>query len=172
MQANRSAVWTAVHMAHRHRSQAVVIRNAAFRERAALVLQTVVDTRPDVDHLRSLAEVVEEIKAQELEPAEAVAVIRARTAFARLAGILPETKAEFYGLLEVLIAALALIVAIVGSPRQDEQAPTITPEQVEEIIQRVVENVEDDAEPAPPTSSGTPTPTSTATPSATGEGHC
>ena len=109
---------------------------------------------PTADDLDMIVEVANRAIADEYAAAEAAAVIAERTPFgARLAGILPDSKGELIAFLSLLVAVLTLVL---GEVRAANQPATITPEQVEEIIQRVVEHVEDDgAEPTPAPASST-----------------
>jgi hypothetical protein len=66
-----------------------------------------------------------------------------------LADLLPDNKEQAYAFLGMLITAITLIVQVAQGPRDQPQTPTITPDQVEQIIERVTEHsAEDQAAPA------------------------
>jgi hypothetical protein len=86
---------------------------------------------------------VEEAR-QSADPAAALAEIGSVSRFGWLLKYLPEDKTQGYTFVGMLATVLAAFVAIlVGIDQLNSQpAPTISPEQVEEIVKRLIDHEE------------------------------
>jgi hypothetical protein len=69
------------------------------------------------------------------EPEQVKTKIR-QTPFAGLVGLLPKDRIELYAFLAVLLAVIQIVITLLGSTQ------TISPAQVQEIIERVVDHIE------------------------------
>jgi hypothetical protein len=122
---------------------------AMQRQHVSRLVQVVAATAAAVEDLNQLAEIAEGAQRQGLDAEQVEQKIRESTPFAGLTQLLPkdrEARMELYAVLAVLLMALQLIVAV----RAAQPTQVVTPEQVEHIIQRVVDQLERQAPPEPP----------------------
>ena len=99
-----------------------------------------------VEDLQELAEISRTAESQGLDFAQVGARIQDSAPFAALIELLPRDRAELYALLAVLVAVLELVL----SQRPQPEVKVVSPEQVEQIIERVIEHQEQ-TEPPPTT---------------------
>jgi hypothetical protein len=97
------------------------------------IIQELVNTPATVDHYQNLAVIFREAQQYGLQPDQVKSRVR-ETPFASLVDLLPRDPAELYALLAVLLTIAQLVVSLRTT------TPTITPGQVEEIIERVLED--------------------------------
>jgi hypothetical protein len=153
---NSVAVRQAVQM--RQRSGQVVRQNMMMMQRHQLsrLVQAVVATPATLEDYQELAEIVQEAQQQDLVLDQLGSRIQEGTPFAGLVRLLPENKDQAYNFVNVLLAAIAIIIAIVfgqrGAASDPPPAPTLTPTQVEEIIERVEEHIDQNRQLEPPPS--------------------
>jgi len=136
------------------------------RQRFVEAVQTVTTASVTVVDVHVLAQISVDAEQQKLEPAQVESAIRERTPFEALLELLPKDRGELYAFLALLVAVLQLVVSL----RAPEQPRSMTPQQVEQVIERVRDQVEQEApavtsppsSTSPPTTSTAPVPTSTA----------
>jgi hypothetical protein len=132
------------------------VMRAMQRQHVSRLVQVIAATAAAVEDLNQLAEIAEGAQRQGLDAEQVEQKIRESTPFAGLTQLLPkdrEARMELYAVLAVLLMALQLIVAM----RATQPTQVVTPEQVEQIIERVVDHMERQAPPeAPPTTARTP----------------
>ena len=120
------------------------------RQRLLLLANDVAST--PAEDIQRLAEAVEEAR-QAPDPAAALTAIGSTSPFTWLSRYLPDldNKMEVFTFIATLAAVLTLIHQLVNGPPQPAQPPpTISPEQVEEIIERVIQHqVAEHHEPVP-----------------------
>ncbi len=107
--------------------------------------QQVAATPATVEDIQELVEISRTAEPQGLDFAQVVARIRESTPFAGLIQLLPKDRAELYALLAVLVAVLDLILS-----QRAAKVEVVSPDQVEQIIERVIEHTEQ-TEPPPTT---------------------
>jgi uncharacterized protein (UPF0335 family) len=133
-----------------------LVMQAMQRRHVSRLVQVVAATPATVEDLNQLAEIAEDAQHQGLDVEQVEQKLRESTPFAGLIQLLPkdrEARMELYAVLQVLLTALTLIVAM----RVAQQTQVVTPEQVEDIIERVVDHMERQAaSEAPPTTAKTP----------------
>jgi hypothetical protein len=139
----------------RQRSGQVARQNASRLLRpspiqVAELVREVVATPATLEDYQQLAEIVQDAQEQDLEFGQLSSRIQENTPFAGLLRILPENKDQAYNFANALLAAIAIIIAIVFGQRASAPTPTITPEQQEQIIERIVEHIEQNRPPEPP----------------------
>ncbi len=150
---NSVAVRQAVQM--RQRSGQVVRQNMMMqRHQLSRLVQAVVATPATLENYQELAEIVQEAQQQDLDRDQLGSRIQESTPFAGLVRLLPENKDQAYNFFNVLLTAIAIIIAIVFGQRppapDPTPAPTLTPTQVEEIIERVEEHIDQNRQLEPP----------------------
>lgn len=121
------------------------------QQHLARFVQGVIATPATTADLNRLAEIAENAQQQNLEPDQVEATIRESTPFAALIQLLPKDRSELYMFLTLLVAVLTLIVTM----RAPEPTQVLTPQQVKEIIEQVIEHQEQHA-PAPPPTTTSP----------------
>lgn len=142
---NSVAVHQAHHMiqqSHQVAQQNMMRMQMMNRQLLLRAAQQVAATPATVEDIQELAEISRTAEPQGLDFAQVVARIRESTPFAGLIQLLPKDRAELYALLAVLVAVLELIL--------NQRAPkveVVSPDQVEQIIERVIEHTE---QPEPP----------------------
>ncbi len=117
------------------------VMQAMQRQHVSRLVQVVAATAATVEDLNQLAEIAEDAQRQGLDAEQVEQKIRESTTFAGLTQLLPkdrEARMELYAVLAVLLMALQLIVAM----RTTLPTQVVTPEQVEQIIERVVDHME------------------------------
>ena len=129
------------------------------------VVQEVAEAAPTQEDAQNLAEIVREAEQQRLEPEQVESRLREATPFAWLLPLLPQNRSERIAylqmLVEVIFAAIALVVGLRPSTPEPQPPPAITPEQVQEIVdqlERVVDEMEEQPQPAPTPPPASPTP--------------
>jgi hypothetical protein len=100
-------------------------------------------TQPD---LQRLTEISQDAQERDVELDQVEARIRDLTPFTGLIRFLPSNKNEAYAFLMLVVATLALIVAM----RPPDPVRAVTPEQVQEIIEQVIDHVDEESAPEPP----------------------
>jgi hypothetical protein len=115
------------------------------RSHVARLLHEVVNTRATIEDFEQLAAIVHDAQLQELGPEQVGSSIRESTPFVALAQFLLRNRVELAAYLTLLVEVIHLVVAL----RAPEPTQTITPEQVEQIIERVVEHVDQESRPEP-----------------------
>jgi hypothetical protein len=118
------------------------------------IIQRVVDTSATPEDYQKLLRIVKNAQQQNAEPEQVESRIRESTPFGGLVQLLPKDRAELYAFLAVLVAIVQLVVSL-----RAPETKTITPEQVEQIIERVVDEIEKQpaaSEPSPPPPSPAP----------------
>jgi isopropylmalate/homocitrate/citramalate synthase len=111
-----------------------------------LLLQMAQQVAPaTVEDLQELVEISRTAEPQGLDFAQVVTRIRESTPFAGIVQLLPKDRAELYALLAVLVAVLDLILS-----QRPNKVEVVTPDQVEQIIERVIENQQQTEQPATP----------------------
>lgn len=98
-----------------------------------LIVQGLADMTATRHELQKLNITLLEVLEKNLEPAQVESRVR-ETNFADIVELLPKDRAELYAFLALLLTIIQLIVSLHAS------VPTITPAQVEEIIERVLED--------------------------------
>jgi hypothetical protein len=149
-----------------------IIRPAVYQHVVEAV-QTITATSITVEEINLLMQVSVDAEQQNLEPAQVEEAIRERTPFEVLLQILPKDRTELYAFLALVVAVLQLVVAM----RPPGPPQTMTPEQVEQVIERVLDHGASVTTPptstAPAQGSSTTAPTSTApAPTSTEPPHC
>lgn len=133
---------TRIHQQSHQIAQQNMLRQQMMNRQLLLRLgQQVAATPATVEDLRELVEITRIAEPQGLDFAQVVARIRESTPFAGLIQLLPKGRAELYALLAVLVAVLDLILN-----QRAAKVEVVTPDQVEQIIERVVEH----QQPEPP----------------------
>lgn len=97
-----------------------------------------------VEEIEHLAEAVQEAR-QAPDPAAALADVGSESPFAWLLKYMPDpdNKMELYTFITLLLAAIMLVHDLMnGSPKPPLPAPSISPEQVEDITKRLIEHQE------------------------------
>lgn len=157
--------------AARMSSQQVAFQNASRVHANAATVRRLIEAAAvvPVEDLRELADEIRDV--QDLQPEEIEARLGASPRFAWLAPMLPRDRMETYvfismvvGVIGLIVAIAALAVALDANPTPTRPAPqpavvqqVLTPEQVEHIIGKVVEHIEQvrttepTAEPSPST---------------------
>jgi hypothetical protein len=157
LQANRVAVHHAAQM-HQRNSQ-IARQNSMLqqmnRNRLLHLAQQVAETPATLEEYQQLAEVAQEVQGEQLEPAQLASRIEGGP-FNWLITLLPDNKDQAYQFVSMLVTILAAVIAILTSQRTPQPTQTITPEQVEHIIERVAEQIEHDQHPEPPTTTTAP----------------
>jgi hypothetical protein len=136
---NMVAVHHATRMHYRHH---YLRRQQLNRQLLLRTAQQVAATPATVEDIQELAEISRTAEPQGLDFAQVVARIRASTPFTGLIELLPKDRAELYALLAVLVAVLELILN-----QRATKVEVVSPDQVEQIIERVMEHTE---QPEPP----------------------
>ena len=85
----------------------------------------------------------EQPRREGLDFAQVVTRIRESTPFTGLIQLLPKDRAELYALLAVLVAVLDLILS-----QRAAKVEVVSPDQVEQIIERVIEHTEQSEPPS------------------------
>jgi hypothetical protein len=118
-----------------------------------LIVQGLADMAATRRELQKLNITLLEVLEKNLEPAQVESRVR-ETNFADLVEFLPKDRAELYAFLALLLTIIQLIVSLHAS------APTITPAQVGEIIERVLDdhNQQDTPPSIPPAPPSPPPP--------------
>jgi hypothetical protein len=140
----------AVHQAIRmHQQSGQVARQNMMQQQMMnrqLLLQMAQQVAPaTVEDLQELVEISRTAEPQGLDFAQVVTRIRESTPFAGIVQLLPKDRAELYALLAVLVAVLDLILS-----QRPTKVEVVTPDQVEQIIERVIENQQQTEQPATP----------------------
>lgn len=135
---NMVAVHHATRMHYRHH---YLRRQQLNRQLLLRAAQQVTATPATVEDLQELVEISRTAEPQGLDFAQVVARIRQSTPFTGLIQLLPKDRAELYALLAVLIAVLDLILS-----QRAAKVEVVSPDQVEQIIERVIEH----QQPEPP----------------------
>ncbi len=117
------------------------------RTQIAQLVREVIATPATAEDLNQLAEISEAAQQQNLEPDQVEARLRERTPFASLAQFLPRDATGLAAYLALLVMIVQLIVML----RPPEPPQVIPPEQVEQIIERVIDHYEHQAPVNPPT---------------------
>jgi hypothetical protein len=104
-------------------------------------IENIINIDVTYEEYRNLVVIIQEARQHGLKSEQIESKVR-ETPFANLAGLLPRDRAELYAFLALLLAVIQLVVNL-----RTSNAPTITPEQVREIIQQV----EQDSRPQTPT---------------------
>lgn len=117
------------------------------RQRLSQLVQQVVDTPATWEDLQRLAEISQDAQQQDLEPDQVEAKIRESTPFDGLPRLLPKDRTELYAFLALLVAIIQVVVALNQSAPETK---VVSPEQVEEIIERVIDHIDHDSVPDPP----------------------
>jgi hypothetical protein len=99
-----------------------------------------------VEDIQELVDISRTAEPQGLDFAQVVARIRESTPFAGLIQLLPKDRAELYALLAVLVAVLDLILS-----QRAAKVEVVSPDQVEQIIERVIEHQHTEQPEPPPT---------------------
>jgi hypothetical protein len=148
---NRAAVHQAVQVHHQHHQviQQNMMRQRMNRQILLQAAQQVAAVPATVEDLRELAEISRSAEPQGLDFSQVVARIQESTPFAVLIDLLPRDRAELYALLAVLVAVLELILN-----QRPTKVEVVTPDQVEQIIERVIEH--QDQQPEAPTTTTAP----------------
>lgn len=115
------------------------------------ITRLIAETPATAEGLRHLAAVVEGAR-QAADPVAAMAAIESCSPFAWLLKWLPEDKMEAYTFISMIAGVLSLVATVVFgvAEQRDKPVPTITPDQVEEIVKRVIEHQEQLHEPDVP----------------------
>lgn len=106
---------------------------------------TTVEYRDIIEHFQKA------YNEPDLKPNQVEAVVR-KTPFASLAKFVPKDRSELYAFVALLLTILQIIISL----RTSSNEPTITPDQVEEIIDRVLDHHQRDAPPSEPPASPVP----------------
>jgi hypothetical protein len=147
---NMAAVHQTLQVHHVHQQQVIQQNMRMQRQLILQVAQQVTATPVTVEDIRELAEISRTAESQGLDFAQVMARIQESTPFATLIELLPRDRAELYALLAVLLAVLELVL----SQRPQPEVKVVSPEQVEQIIGRVIEH--QDQQPEPPPSTAAP----------------
>jgi hypothetical protein len=142
---NSVAVHQAHHMiqqSHQVAQQNMMRMQMMNRQLLLQMAQQVAATPATVEDIQELVEISRSAEPQGLDFAQVVARIRQSTPFAGLIQLLPKDRAELYALLAVLVAVLDLILS-----QRAPKVEVVSPNQVEQIIERVIEHAE---QPEPP----------------------
>jgi hypothetical protein len=118
------------------------------RAQVAELVQQVVEVGPTTEDLQRFIDVIsQEVEDPGLEFAQVEAEIRENTPFAGVLQFLSSSQNR-----TELVAYLGLLLVVIQTVLMLTQKPVVvaTPDQVEEIIERVVEQVERDQQPEPP----------------------
>lgn len=139
------------------------------RQRFVEAVQTVTAISVTAVDVHILVDISAYAEQQNLEPAQVEEAIRERTPFEALLEFLPKDRTELYAFLALLVAVLQLMVAM----RAPEQPKEMTPEQVEQVIERVLDHVEQEspAVTSPPSSTSSPTTSTAPVPTSTAPSH-
>ncbi|XVV11783.1 hypothetical protein ACQP2X_44320 [Actinoplanes sp. CA-131856] len=120
------------------------------------------DANASLPEYQELAEAMRRAQKQQYTPAQVAAFLAEHPQFAELAPNLPDNKIDYYQFVSIVVSILSIIIALMSYMQDKQQEPTITPQQVEEIVRRVVEQTQPDAtvSPSEPASSTPSTPAS------------
>jgi hypothetical protein len=129
-------------------AEAAVGSGKAYNATVRLLANSLAEADASLEDFRLLAKYLRQAYETELERYQVAAVLETRTPFAPLARMLPKSRSEYYDFISMLAAVVGLIIAAVLAADPAEEKPTITPQQVEEIVDRVIEHM---PQPAPPT---------------------
>jgi hypothetical protein len=105
--------------------------------------QQVATTPATVEDIQALVDISRTAEPQGLDFAQVVTRIRESTPFTGLIQLLPKDRAELYALLAVLVAVLDLILS-----QRATKVEVVSPDQVEQIIERVIEHTEQSEPPS------------------------
>jgi hypothetical protein len=105
-----------------------------------LVLE-IVSASATIEDYQNFFVIVQEAQRLSLAPDQVKARVRG-TPFADLVELLPRDRAGLYDFLSLLVAIITLVVSLRSSSE-----PTITPDQVEQIIERVMDHNQHDLPP-------------------------
>jgi hypothetical protein len=118
------------------------------RAQVAELVQQVVEVGPTTEDLQRFIDIIsQEVEDPGLEFAQVETEIRETTPFAGVLQFLSSSQNR-----TELVAYLGLLLVVIQTVLMLTQKPVVvaTPDQVEEIIERVVEQVERDQQPEPP----------------------
>jgi hypothetical protein len=122
-----------------------MLRQMMNRQLLLQAAQQVAATPATVEEIQELVDISRTAEPQGLDFAQVVTRIRESTPFTGLIQLLPKDRAELYALLAVLVAVLDLILS-----QRAAKVEVVSPDQVEQIIERVIEHTEQ-SEPPPTT---------------------
>jgi hypothetical protein len=138
-----------MHQQSGHTARQNMMRQQMMQRQLLLqVAQQVAATPATLEEYQELADVVQEVRDQRLEPLQVAARIEDGP-FNWLIQLLPDNKDQAYQFISMLVTIVAAVIAILTSQRTPEPKQAITPEQVEHIIEKVIEH--QDQQPEPPT---------------------
>ena len=125
-------------------AQQNMLRQQMNRHLLLQAAQQVAATPATVEDIQELVDISRTAELQGLDFAQVVARIRESTPFTSLVQLLPKDRAELYALLAVLVAVLDLILS-----QRAAKVEVVSPDQVEQIIERVIEHTEQSELPPP-----------------------
>jgi hypothetical protein len=135
------------------------------RQYLTLLAQEVIQASPTQEDVDKLTEIVQEAEQQGLAPEQVEAKVRENGRIAWILPLLPQNRAERIAYLALLVEIvgriLEIIALVVGQQPAPPQPSTITPEQMQEVVdqlERVVDQMEQEqrSEPTPPEASPIP----------------
>jgi hypothetical protein len=144
----------AVHQAIRmHQQSGQVARQNSSRlltpsrGQVAELVREVVEAAPTAEELQRLIDIcAQEVEDPGLEFARVETEIRGTTPFAGLVQLLPRDRTELVAYLGLLLVIIQTVIMLTQKP-----VVVVAPDQVEQIIERVIEHVEQQSPPAAPT---------------------
>lgn len=147
---NSVAVHQAHHViqqSHQVAQQNMLRQQMMNRQLLSRVVQQVVEVAPTAEDLQRLIDIcAQEVEDPGLEFARVETKIREATPFASLIQLLPRDRTELVAYLGLLLVIIQTVIMLTQKP-----VVVVTPDQVEEIIERVIEHVEQQSPPGAPT---------------------
>jgi hypothetical protein len=143
---NSVAVHQAIRMhqqSHQIAQQNMLRQQMMNRQLLLQAAQQVAATPATFEDIQALVEISRTAEPQGLDFAQVVTRIRESTPFTGLIQLLPKDRAELYALLAVLVAVLDLILS-----QRAAKVEVVSPDQVEQIIERVIEHTEQSEPPS------------------------
>lgn len=145
---------TAAHHAARvmHQSSHQVVQQNRLQQLRSrpVIMQLVTELAnqtPSGDELRLILEMLQTARTEGLDAETVETQLAERSPVGTtLVQFIATYRNDFYQLLMLIVTVLACWMTVVDDDQ--EQAPPLTPEQVEEIIERVIEDVDDARSPA------------------------